>query len=525
MIQERDYISLIIKQYFKKYLIGNNININDCILDKVSEDSHIQESLSIIIDKINTYSDRILPILKLNYKITNLSISKNKIPTLKYIDIPVEEQLKYEILKIDGLDEVGGLRWNIDSQSFEGFAQNSGSFELKIEGIYNISEQIKQKTFGCCILTVIPDPKSLWKTVEPDSSILYRKPHEESESMVSCSGDRLLFVSKRGRSHAHAGTYRDDDGKLLVTDNGWSLIAIADGGGSYSLSRRGSKIAVDNSINALQKVLSGGLGEELEKAFFKNEELQTNESNTILEGRLKDTILSAAFTGLHAIKQEANETGNNLKDYSTTLLLGAHKKTSLGHIIISFWVGDGVIAVYSEKESVVLLGEPDGGEFAGQTRFLDDSFFHDNSRISIKLIPKFSAFILATDGISDPYFETDKSLYSIERWDEFWKNISDIVVNEDIKVAEKELLKWLDFWSAGNHDDRSLALLLPDFNINKKQNNESLTQLSTEKIDGKNDEKSQVENTINIPIIVKNSLNDEEVMDNINTRLNGENNG
>jgi len=475
MTKKKDYLKRLIKQHFEDIVDKDQINIDNALLEKLIVDIQISKGIEMLQKKINILSEDILPTLSLKYKLPNISVGKEKNLIIEYIDIPTEQLDNYQVTEIIGLNGIGGISWDIETQSFEGIAENAGSFQLEIKGIYSVSEGVRQKTLGTCTLTVIPDPKSLWKILEPDEAIPYAKAHEDSLSMTSKDGGRLLYVSKRGRSHAHAGTYRDDDGKLLISNAGWSLVAVADGGGSYSLSRRGSMLAVDASITALEKVLSGRMGNELEEAFFKNAELNSQESKEILNTKLRETILSAAFTGLHAIKAEAEETKNDIKDYSTTLLIAAHKNTPNGHLIVTFWVGDGVIALYTKEKDILLLGEPDSGEFAGQTRFLDDSFFHDTSRVRIKLVKDFTALILATDGVSDPFFETDESLDDIKKWDNFWEKIGSFATNKNIKVAETELLKWLDFWSPGNHDDRSMALLLPGMEdeIKDDENNEN----------------------------------------------------
>jgi hypothetical protein len=65
-----------------------------------------------------------------------------------------------------------------------------------------------------------------------------------------------------------------------------------------------------------------------------------------------------------------------------------------------------------------------------------------------------------TDGVSDPWFETDVNLENAEKWQIFWDNI-----NKSVKLEEanenigNRLVDWLGFWSSGNHDDRTLALL------------------------------------------------------------------
>ena len=73
-----------------------------------------------------------------------------------------------------------------------------------------------------------------------------------------------------------------------------------------------------------------------------------------------------------------------------------------------------------------------------------------------------------TDGISDPMFETENNLNSFNKWAEFWDKlktgfpddeISGVDLKDDNEESKDQLLKWMDFWSPGNHDDRTLVIL------------------------------------------------------------------
>src|SRR5690606_14699190 len=54
---------------------------------------------------------------------------------------------------------------------------------------------------------------------------------------------KIVIASKRGRSHAHEGTFRDDDFCTKSLPNDWAIVAVADGAGSAKYARQGSKIA------------------------------------------------------------------------------------------------------------------------------------------------------------------------------------------------------------------------------------------------------------------------------------------
>ena len=111
------------------------------------------------------------------------------------------------------------------------------------------------------------------------------------------------------------------------------------------------------------------------------------------------------------------------------------------------------------------MNKPDGGEFAGQTRFIteDNTVWTSEGvvqRIHFEFVSDFKALILMTDGISDPIFETDSNFENVERWNDLWNTLTkDVKMAKENTDIETELLLWLDFWSDGNHDDRTIAIL------------------------------------------------------------------
>ncbi|WP_245809483.1 PP2C family serine/threonine-protein phosphatase [Desulfamplus magnetovallimortis] len=150
------------------------------------------------------------------------------------------------------------------------------------------------------------------------------------------------------------------------------------------------------------------------------------------------------------------------RDFHTTLLLAAHKEIEGKHFIASYWIGDGAVAVYCEGKSITILGEGDSGEFAGQTRFLDNSAVTSEDiykRIQFDFKESITALILMTDGITDPFFETDHNLNQIDFWDDLWKNQLKPQISGIKGETAQNILNWLDFWSQGNHDDRTVAML------------------------------------------------------------------
>lgn len=110
----------------------------------------------------------------------------------------------------------------------------------------------------------------------------------------------------------------------------------------------------------------------------------------------------------------------------------------------------------------------DVGEFSGGTRFITmKEIFNDqmDSRFRITCVDDFSYLVLMTDGIYDPKFITENKLEDTENWKLFFEDLAgnnddrtkvDFINDEKI---HEELLIWSDFWSRGNHDDRTLAII------------------------------------------------------------------
>jgi serine/threonine protein phosphatase PrpC len=319
-------------------------------------------------------------------------------------------------------------------------------------------------------MLINPDPKSLWKNKPSDQSDPYWKQDNISASGVFGT-KKLVVGSKRGRSHAHEGIFRDDDYDFkYFNDSGWGVISVADGAGSAKYSRKGALIACNSVISYFENigketldVLSGLVEAEITAS---TEENQKKISSFCIEH-----IGKAAFGAMSAIREEAAAKNAQIRDYSTTLIFALVKEVNDKLFIASFWVGDGGIGIFSkEPNQIHVMGTPDSGEFSGQTRFLTMNEIFANhayiSRIKFKIVDKSSWLILMTDGITDPKFQTEAALEKLEAWNLFADDLSG--TNEDnqkvdfaldLPIVEQDLMKWMDFWSQGNHDDRTIAIL------------------------------------------------------------------
>lgn len=323
------------------------------------------------------------------------------------------------------------------------------------------------------------DPRKLWKNLPVDwegkaepkyQNDDIQREYVKVEALEDGTTQKdIVAASKRGRSHAQEAKPRDDYFKLYHDDaTNWYVMAVADGAGSAKYSREGSRIACETVVAYCKEQLadSAKFEEEIDtyNLFKDNSE---SEARKMVGDYIYKIVGTAAFKAQKAIFEEAQKQNIPSKQYATTLLLTISKKFLYGWFVASFWVGDGAICLYDkENHTAKLLGVPDEGEYAGQTRFLTmPEIFKDATslyqRLRFNIVPDFTALILMTDGVSDPMFETDANLNNPDKWDALWKNLKEggVELTDDNEASKDQLLDWLDFWSPGNHDDRTIAIL------------------------------------------------------------------
>lgn len=315
----------------------------------------------------------------------------------------------------------------------------------------------KSWSSGKCLLIVNHDPRYLWKIIEPLADDPYYKPNTDKR-LIPAAGFKIAAASRRGRSHEHSGTFRDDDFFVDHNENsGWSVLIVADGAGSAKSSRWGSKLAVKSAGEHLVSNLAGEIGSNMNTA------LNGWDANPAVKKTMNDTFYllfqKAASLAVEAIEVEAKSKNAPVKEYSTTLLAAAVKRQGTETFVATFWMGDGAIAAYGPRGKMRPMGAPDGGEFAGQTRFLDRAALMDkdfSKRVNIGRFPDLLSVMLMTDGISDPRFETDNGLKDATKWDALWDEIDSCLKSPK---PDESLVEWLHFFTPGHHDDRTIALL------------------------------------------------------------------
>ncbi len=479
----KEYLELLFKS--KGILFPSNLSAQ---FEKfVAENSNI-ESVKIILENqmsiLNSWKikNRIIDINNQQIILPNALMDKSYQANIDLGKLNLNDLI---IKDIEGLTDIG-LKFNPDSFVIDGIPTKSGDFKIKL--LYRLQDEAEDSTINEKLIPILilADPKTLWKNLPSNKEDIYWK--EDNVSLCQKLGTKNLLVSsKRGRSHQNVGSFRDDDFSFKHFDTtGWSLICVADGAGSYSLSRKGSQIA----CNAVVEHFETNLITEKQIEFeIKLKEFANSKDEALkkeIDGLYKQNLYKAVLFTHNKIKEHADETFisnpelfNNPKAkipldyYHTTLLFTLFKKFDFGYVILTFEVGDCPGAVMNkEKTNTILLNWLDVGEFGGGTRFISQpEIFHSTehpmaSRFSLNIIEDFSYLFLMSDGIYDPKFEVEANLEKNENWIEFLadlegKNEAGIKIdfNIDNKEITNQLSSWMDFWSKGNHDDRTLAII------------------------------------------------------------------
>jgi serine/threonine protein phosphatase PrpC len=465
-----------VKQFIQSLLAGRKISVpkdRAALLDKFSKDeqniqvvNQIIAYQSLLMDKW-MLQNRITDIIQQPIRLLNATVGK---PYEAKIDFNKMKWQDIASFQFEGLAPVG-LYFDEKTGQITGVPTQNG--DIKILFKFKVAGQPEDAPFNEKGITLIinPDPKSLWKNIESDKTDPYWK--DDNRTVFAPLGDRYILVSsKRGRAHANVGSFREDDFAFKHLKNvGWNIIVVADGAGSAKLSRKGSAIACNSVVDYFTEHLTAEALVEFDDLLQQHQANSGDDTQKKLNRYMYNNLGKAAFHVHKKLEEFASSAGVTLKDLSTTLIFTLFKKYDIGYALLSFGVGDCPIGVLNkEVTEITLMNWLDVGEFGGGTRFITmPEIFQSNkfaTRFGFKLVDDFSYLMLMSDGIYDPKFVVEASLQDIKKWQALLADLNG--KNEDgLKVdidphnqeIEKQFSAWMDFWSPGNHDDRTLAIV------------------------------------------------------------------
>ncbi|TDO96603.1 PP2C family serine/threonine-protein phosphatase [Flavobacterium sp. 245] len=443
------------KQAFFEQFIADEENINAVKI--------IQENQKLIMQnwKLKT---RIDDIIMQSVSIPNGTVNKKYQAKIDFEKLGWNDIVSFEVKGLEGT----GLTFN-ENDELIGIPEISGDLKIKIE--FRIEEEPEDAVLNEKVLTLIinPDPKSLWKNLESDKNAPFWKTDNEAVSGTFLDKN-IVIASKRGRSHANVGSFREDDFAFKnFASTGWSVLAVSDGAGSASLSRMGSKLACNAVVDYLEENFkTENIFDKIVSDYYQKADSEISKK---ISHFVYDNLSKAAHFAHQKLEDFAVKNETELKNLHATLIFALVKKYEFGYAVLTFGIGDCPIGLVNKSGSeITLMNWLDVGDFGGGTRFITmPEIFHNEkfpSRFGFKLVEDFSYLVLMTDGIYDPKFVVEANLEKIEKWSEFFedlqgKNEDGIQVDFDKKNTEiaNQLSNWMDFWSPGNHDDRTLAII------------------------------------------------------------------
>ena len=281
-----------------------------------------------------------------------------------------------------------------------------------------------------------PPSTAKWRVIEPADRADATE-HERAARVMSMHKWQMIGASRRGKLHAHEGTYRDDEFAISAFDR-WNLAAVADGAGSCRLSRVGARIATDAAIISMKRQL---------ESFGKGEN-----PDPLADLR---AAIAAGFSAAHAaVHGEAQRRAIPVRDLSSTLLLLIHgpNNQNAPAYVATGQIGDGMVLLVGDDRVPQLLGVADKGYYAGETVFLPSTSAKEwaqGTTVTTLTAPPHMVLVM-TDGVAD-------DLVPVERQAPTLINGLEKVITE--RQPDAALLETIGYEKRDSADDRTLVVL------------------------------------------------------------------
>ncbi|MGN0879291.1 MAG: hypothetical protein ACI4WT_07540 [Oligosphaeraceae bacterium] len=118
-----------------------------------------------------------------------------------------------EVLKFEVSEPALEVRSGSGELALEGIARTDAgrpkeARDVTLTCVYRVrGESVERRTEAVTVLNITPNPRDLWLNKPTDKNAEYWTPDEESVC-VGADGRTIIAASKRGRSHAHVGSFQ-----------------------------------------------------------------------------------------------------------------------------------------------------------------------------------------------------------------------------------------------------------------------------------------------------------------------------
>ena len=253
----------------------------------------------------------------------------------------------------------------------------------------------------------------------------------------SDSNWRILGASVAGTSHRKKGRGCDDNHTYQILDNGFVLLAVADGAGSASRAAEGAAYVVQEVCKTAQQLIIGATGPAntqewnnvlsnilkkvrigLEKHCMSMDDGYTPTSNNTvapesteqqqLVGRIggeDKPVVSAheaempppsdMIKGTVRGEQSALKVAEDLRAFATTLQFVIISPQWL----VAAQIGDGAVVIQRANNHIEAITWPDHGDYVNQTSFITDSDYLDQVQYVSMLSNDIQGIAMFTDGL------------------------------------------------------------------------------------------------------------------------------
>ncbi len=185
---------------------------------------------------------------------------------------------------------------------------------------------------------------------------------------------RVVAASVTGVSHEKANLPCQDAHAFRQLSNSVLICAVADGAGSAALSEIGSRIAVQVSVETLERRI---------------------QSASAAGANIESADLQAALRAVQqALETEAETRREPLREFATTLLLVVVYSDQ----IAALQVGDGAVVAQNAAKELVAITVPPDAEYANATTFVTSPDALESAQIVIQTLP-LTGLAMFSDGL------------------------------------------------------------------------------------------------------------------------------